>query len=333
MKKTSFAIAALMLVFGIACTPEDNTPKEVLATAIELSAHELTLEKGANAILTVTFTPSNTTKRDIAWVSSNTGIATVNDGVVVGVAAGETEIIAKCGEAVDRCKVTVPGPPKGAVDLGIVMTRGDGTTYSLYWAKSNLSESGLCANPEEYGDYYAWGELEPYYSSLDPLTWKEGKEDGYNLISYRWLPGEGANFKYNYSSSWGIIDNKTVLEPEDDAAHMKLGDKWRMPTIEEWAALMEQCDRIWTTLNGVGGIKMTSPNGQSIFLPAAGARGGTYLDIAGAASYKGNYWSSSLNTDLEETPCAGRSVYFNSNSMNRVFYDRWAGLPIRPVSE
>ena len=48
--------------------------------------------------------------------------------------------------------------PDGAVDLGVVMTREDGNTYNLYWAKSNLSKSGLCPNPEDYGDYYAWGE-------------------------------------------------------------------------------------------------------------------------------------------------------------------------------
>ena len=51
-----------------------------------------------------------------------------------------------------------PKVPEEAVDLGIVMTREDGTTYRLYWAKSNLSENGLCTNPEDYGDYYAWGE-------------------------------------------------------------------------------------------------------------------------------------------------------------------------------
>ena len=56
--------------------------------------------------------------------------------------------------------------PEEAVDLGIEMTRGDGTTYKLYWAKSNLSEDGLCSNPEDYGDYYAWGETEDIYGPL-----------------------------------------------------------------------------------------------------------------------------------------------------------------------
>ena len=66
------------------------------------------------------------------------------------------------------CKKDKPAAPKvpgGVVDMGIIMTREDGTTYKLYWAKSNLCESGLCANPEDYGDYYAWGETEPYYAA------------------------------------------------------------------------------------------------------------------------------------------------------------------------
>ena len=54
--------------------------------------------------------------------------------------------------------------PEVMVDLGIVMTRKDGTTYKLYWASSNLCEDGLCKNPQDYGDYYAWGEIEPYYA-------------------------------------------------------------------------------------------------------------------------------------------------------------------------
>ena len=314
MKKTSFAIAALMLVFGIACTPEDNTPKEVLATAIELSAHELTLEKGANAILTVTFTPSNATKRDIAWVSSNTGIATVNDGVVVGVASGETEIIAKCGEAVDRCKVTVPGPPKGAVDLGIVMTREDGTTYNLYWAESNLCGSYLCNNPEDYGDYYAWGETEikPDYSWS---TYKFGTS------------ASGPFSKYNTISSYGAVDNKTELDPEDDAAHIKLGGKWRMPTDSEWTALREKCTWAWTTRNGISGYKVTGSNGDSIFLPAGGLRYETRL---AGDTIVGNYLSSSLVTD---SPYLVWYIYFHSDSIHRLGIERYCGLTIRPVSE
>ena len=119
-------------------------------------------------------------------------------------------------------RINVIGTPV-AVDLGL----------SVKWAWFNLGAS----LPEEYGDYYAWGETEPYYSSLDPLTWKDGKEAGYYWLSYKWCMGSGdtmtkycteSTYTYGYN---GFTDGKTVLNLEDDAAHVNLGGKWRMPTI------------------------------------------------------------------------------------------------------
>jgi hypothetical protein len=73
-----------------------------------------------------------------------------------------------------------PVVPEGAVDMGIVLTREDGTTYKLYWAETNLSENGLCQKPEDLGDYFAWGETQPYYTADhaqdNPCSsWKSGK--------------------------------------------------------------------------------------------------------------------------------------------------------------
>lgn len=413
MKKLFLAISAFALL--LSCHPasnpggnEDNGKdngkdndgnKEVVATAIKLSTNDLTLEKGGNEILTVAYTPSNTTKKDITWVSSNTSIATVTDGIVVGVAVGNTEIIAKCGDAIDRCKVTVvisatgigldktsleliigdsetlvasvepagstdtvvwetsdaavatvtdgvvtavgageatitakagdqkaeckvtvSAVPAGAVDLGIVMTREDGTKYKLYWAKSNLSASGLCTNPEDYGDYYAWGETEP-------------KSD-YSWSTYKWGTSSTSLTKYNTSSSNGTVDNITELqrgeksgETVDDAARAVLGRKWRMPTDEEWTALRTQCTWTWTTQNGIYGRLVTSSNGNSIFLPAAGIRYDTGLGNAGSG---GRYWSSSLDTD---DPIYAWYVRFNSDGVLRGYDDRCYGLSVRPVSE
>ncbi len=221
----------------------------------------------------------------------------------------------------------------GTVDLGIVMTRADGTTYKLYWAKSNLCETGLCANPEDYGDYYAWGETAPYYSSQSPLTWKNGKSAGYSWASYKWCNGSYSTLtKYNTSSSYGTVDNKTVLESSDDAASVNLGRKWRMPTDAEWTALLEQCDWKWTTnYNGTGvkGRIVTASNGNSIFLPAAGRRGDTGLYSAGSGGY---YWSSSLYTDR---PHNAWGVYFHSDGVYRYYGNRYRydGQSVRPVSE
>ena len=204
-----------------------------------------------------------------------------------------------------------------AVDLGL--------PSGLKWASFNLGAT----KPEEYGDYYAWGETEPYYSCLDPLIWKEGKETGFEWTSYKWCMGsERTLTKYCTVSSYGyngFTDNKTVLDLEDDAAYVNLGDSWRMPTDDEWTELRTQCSWIWTTLNGVNGYKVIGPTGNSIFLSATGVRFGTYSSDEG---FDGEYWSSSL---LTEYPIGAWDVSFISEVVNREKYIRISGRAIRPV--
>ena len=204
-----------------------------------------------------------------------------------------------------------------AIDMGL--------PSGLKWASFNLGASA----PEEYGDYYAWGETEPYYSSLSPLTWKDGKSAGYDWTSYKWCDGTyNTQTKYCTNSNYGTVDNKTVLEQDDDVAHFKLGGSWRMPTDEEWTELRDNCTWTWTTQNGVDGSLVTSNvNGNSIFLPAAGYR--VYTSLSSAGSY-GYYWSSSLNTDK---PFDAWEVYFDSNSVHRYSYYHYSGQSVRPVKE
>ena len=210
--------------------------------------------------------------------------------------------------------------PAGTVDLGVVMTREDGSEYDLYWAKSNLSADGFCAKPEDYGDYYAWGELEP-------------KKD-YSWQTYKWCNGKYNELtKYcpaDMTDNWdgpGSPDGKTELDPEDDAAHVILGGKWRMPTEAEWAELRKQCTWTTDTLNGVGGRLVTGPNGNSIFLPAAGS--GRNTDIVDEGS-EGYYWSSSLYPGY---PPSAWFVYFSSGSVNSSNHSRYFGQSVRPVTE
>ena len=135
------------------------------------------------------------------------------------------------------------------------------------------------------------------------------------------------------SSSYGTVDYKTVLEPEDDAAHVKLGGKWRMPTDAEWDELMntDNCSWTWTTINGVNGRKVQSKKSgytdNWIFLPAAGDRSGTSLYDAGSRGY---YWSSSLN---KGTPDRAWLVYFYYGEVFRRDDFRCNGQSVRPVSE
>ena len=186
------------------------------------------------------------------------------------------------------------------VDLGL----------SVKWATMNVGAS----NPEDYGDYFAWGETEP--------------KDVYDWSTYKWCNGSYTSLtKYNTSSSYGTVDNKTTLELSDDAARANWDGSWRMPTDAELTELREQCTWTWTTQNGVNGYRVTSKsNGNSIFLPAAYFR--TNQPLYGTGS-SGFYWSSSLNMD---SPDLAWSVYFRLGYVKREDdHNRFYGQSVRPV--
>ena len=190
------------------------------------------------------------------------------------------------------------------VDLGL----------SVKWATCNVGAT----TPEEYGDYFAWGEVEPK-TTYDWSTYKYGT--GYDQLT-----------KYCDNSVYGkdgFIDNKTVLDPEDDAAQVNWGGAWRMPTKAEQDELRNNCTWTWTIQNGVNGYKVTGPNGNSIFLPAAGYMGEGALRYAGSS---GGYWSSSLGTGYPVNPYC---VYFDSDDVywGNYDYSRYDGLAVRPVCQ
>ena len=235
-----------------------------------------------------------------------------------------------------------PVVPEGAVDIGIIMTREDGSTYKLYWAESNLSESGLCPKPEDLGDYFAWGETEPYYakghSQDNPCTdWREGNT-GYYWDSYKWCNVD--NYKLtrycpqDKTDDWGgkgNPDNKTEFRDydyADDAARAILKGKWRMPTRAEWDALGEQCTWNWINVNGVLGFQVLANNGNSIFIPAAGFREDGVIKEVGDSS---NYWSSS--SDTEYPTYAWYLFTHKSHYVGGFHSSRYYGHSIRPVIE
>ena len=192
----------------------------------------------------------------------------------------------------------------GYVDLGL--------PSGLKWATCNVGAT----KPEEYGNYYAWGETEP--------------KTIYDWSTYKWCNGsDDTQTKYCTDSSYGTVDNKTVLELADDAARANWGGQWRMPTDEEWTELRENCEWTWTDdYNGTGvkgRIVTSNINGNSIFLPAAGYRYYDDLDYAGSGGY---YWSSSFHSD---NPLGAWGVYFGSAYVSRDYYYRYYGRSVRPV--
>ena len=195
-----------------------------------------------------------------------------------------------------------------------------GLPSGTLWATCNVGTS----TPEQYGDYFAWGETT--------------KKAFYKWGTYKYSNGgEDQLTKYCYNSAYGynnFTDTLTVLQASDDAATFNWGSGWRTPTSDEWSELDVYTTKIWTTQNGVNGMLFTSPNGGSIFLPAAGNYYyhnylGTH-DLYDAGS-KGPYWSSRLDFGV---PKFAISWYFEENLGNTIYSDkdnRCIGLPVRAV--
>lgn len=200
---------------------------------------------------------------------------------------------------------------------------GNGHTYGVEnghaWIELGISRWALCnvgaENPEDYGNYYAWGEIVP-------------KEE-YLWTNYKYAKGSSDKLtKYCNNAEYGnhgFTDKKFTLEPEDDVAHINWGGNWRMPTCAEWKAIVGACNK--TTLNGVEGFADSPVYGVClIFFPAAG-----YFDKKGLLSVgeKGYYWSSSLYSATYGKPSKAHCAYLYYKDMSA--FGRFCGLPIRPV--
>ena len=189
------------------------------------------------------------------------------------------------------------------VDLGL--------PSGLLWAETNIG----AAKPADAGNYYAWGETEP-------------------KSTYSW-----STYKYGTSSSdltkYNSDDLKTSLDLEDDAAYVNWGSSCRMPTADEFGEILKtsNCTWTWTSMttsdgSSINGYKVTSvKNGNSVFLPASGYRSGGFLNSHGSGGY---YWSSTRGS------YGSNFAYyldFYSNDHSQDDYNRYYGLPIRPVAE
>ena len=169
------------------------------------------------------------------------------------------------------------------VDLGL----------SVKWATCNVGAS----SPEEYGDYFAWGETRP------KPTYVEDNSTSFNM------------------AGWGDIGGNSRCDP----ATANWGGDWRMPTMDEFQELLRECTWEWTTQNGHNGYKVTGPNGQSIFLPAAGWR---YGDDKNDVGLNGFYWSSTpdeSNTDDAYYLCFFEDCHYVG------WLGRYYGRSVRPV--
>ncbi len=177
-----------------------------------------------------------------------------------------------------------------AIDLGLP----SGTK----WACCNVGAN----SPEEYGGYYAWGEV--------------AEKGVYNWDTYA------------YGSDWDDCQyiGSEISGTQYDVAHVQWGGSWRMPTLAQCEELMDCCTSSWTSVNGVNGRKFVGPNGNSIFLPAAGCRWDDYLNYAGSGGY---YWSGTLNDSYD----SGAYSLYADGSLYWYGSNRYYGRSVRPVCQ
>ncbi len=165
------------------------------------------------------------------------------------------------------------------------------------WACCNVGASA----PEQYGNYYAWGETQT--------------KNVYNEDTYQ----------YYQNRRWVNIGSDIACT-RYDAATVNWGAPWRMPSRTQIEELCSNCFLTWTTQNGVYGLKFTGPNGGTVFLPAAGIRWDG--ELRGAGGGWSHYWSSTL---YESDPYYAYELYFYSGGANWDYSLRFGGLSVRPV--
>lgn len=192
------------------------------------------------------------------------------------------------------------------VDLGL--------PSGTLWATCNVGAN----KPEEYGDYFAWGEIKPK-TVYDWDTYKYSKVKQRLFKKVDLLTKYCGRSEYGYE---GFRDDLTVLQSADDAATINWGKGWRMPTKEEWEELYNNTTHIWTARNGK---LFTASNGNTLFLPAAGSRGLSSLRGAGISV---EYWSSSLHTGCPSSAWVFSFYLLDPGMYN---YDRDCGLSVRAV--
>lgn len=258
--------------------------------SVSLDVQQIELGIGETYALQATVLPENATNKGIKWSSDDSEIATVDEsGLVTAVSLGETVItvITDDGSKTASCMLTVSQKINGHeyVDLGL----------SVKWATCNVGAE----KPSDYGDYYAWGEIET--------------KDDYSPETSSTTGKEISDFSGN---------------PEYDVAAAKWGGTWRMPTADEFTELINNCTMESAEQDGVLGVKVTGPNGNSIFLPL----GGSWVRfLEPTPDFAGYYWSSSPYGDNLE-----RATYLfvqDFGSSITFFNNRHIGLNVRPVSD
>ena len=284
-----------------------------LVRKIVLSDTHVCLIPDEMKALTASVIPEDADNQALTWESSDEEVAEVTkNGKVITNTSGDCTI---------TCYATDGSGVKTTCEVHVMATGTSGTTNGHDWIDLGLPSGTKWAtcnvgadSPEEYGNYYAWGETTT--------------KSNYDWNTYKWCKGDTFTKYCNDSGSGynGFTDNITELLPEDDAATVNWGNNWQMPTLEQCGELLDTAYilTVWTQVNKVSGYRFISKNnGNSIFLPKVD---NTFT----SSSYTDRcwYWTRSLSFGSSRAWSLGIvpfAVYMNE------LMSRSAGLVIRPV--
>ena len=170
------------------------------------------------------------------------------------------------------------------------------------WACCNVDAT----KPEDFGGFYAWGETK----EKDEYTW-------------------GTYIHCAGSADTCLDLDDDICGTQYDVAHVKWGGSWQMPSLEQIQELNSKCKHEWINMNGIEGKKYTGPNGESIFLPAAGYRFDSDCYDHGD---DGDYWTGTSGTSYSYGDGRACCLGFSIKKSNECSSNRRLGYPVRPVA-
>lgn len=293
-----------------------------LVGSITLSEAYLAMQMGEEKRLSATVLPEDAKDRTLTWTSSDHNVAEVSrTGLVYATGDGKCTITATANDGsgvVASCRVVVY-KEHDYVDLGL--------PSGTLWATCNVGAD----SPEEYGDYFAWGETDPQdeYSWASYKFTQDGYTDEYGCCKYTIADGVTGGCWYENNEFVG--DNIRELALEDDAAYMNWGPDWIMPSKQQYEELVKYCNSYWNSSKV--GYEFVGPNGKALFFRAAGYYGINILKETHlfALDEKGYYWSRTIEYSTKQ------AADMNFMKSGKVYIDNWItgyrhnGCSIRPV--
>ena len=310
MKLLKHIIRTLFALLALVCTTScENEFIEIIPNMKELVFDY----RGGDTILTIRCTDETMwylRNEPTGWCEISPETGRSGDIVKISVSPNEesnecrTQLVLVCATESLTIDVVVKNKPMPQITPGQKVDLG----LSVKWAGWNIGAS----SPEEYGGYYAWGETE--------------EKSDYSYKTYKYWTDSNGNGSWDDDEFTHIGDN--ISGTQYDVAHVKWGGGWRMPTLDEIKELVNSCTWEWGTYKGVNGQYVTGPNGNSIFLPAAGYRDYGELFNEGTSGY---YWSATL---IEGSEDGAYYLYFHGGHVSWNYWSsRYCGLSVRAVTE